>query len=123
MRTDEEIRHEVARLMVEGLGYREICDRLEIEPSAVGRHKRALQRAATEALNDDAQAVRLVEDLRLEALVAAYWPMALAQDYKAADLVLRAHQAKVKLWGLDSISGDEKPDEFRARLLAKLLKD
>lgn len=114
--TDEEIRREVARMLVEGKSYNGICEALDIPPSAVARHKRALQQAASDELITDAKCIRLVEDMRLEALSSAHWALALT-DVRAADLVLRVHAARAKLWGLADIPDNAKPSEIKSRLM------
>lgn len=123
MRPDEEIRREVARLKLEGKTYTQICEELDIPPTAVGRHMRELKRIANDALEDDAQCIRLIEEARLETLTSTYWPLALAGDAKSADLVLRIHAARAKLWGLADLQDAKKPSEVKAKLLRALLAD
>lgn len=120
MRTEEDIRREVAQMRLEGYNYNEICDRLDIPPSAVGRHVRELKRIANEAAVDDAQAIRLVEELRLAMLIRHYWPEAIAGNEKAAEVVIKAHNARSKLWNLPSIPTGSGPDAIRSALLEML---
>lgn len=123
MRSDDEIRSEVARLKLEGKTYRQICDELDIPPSAVGRHMQALKNLANEAMVEDAQCIRIIEEHRLETLTATYWPTALKGDVRAADFVLRVHAARAKMWGLADLQDNEKPSEVKAKLLRALLED
>lgn len=108
-------------MMVEGKGYREICDELDIPPSAIGRHKQALKRIANETLETDAHCVRLVEEARLETLTSTYWASALSGDLRAGEFVLRIHAARAKMWGLAELQDTKKPSEVKAKLLAALL--
>lgn len=123
MRPDEEIRREVARLKLEGKTYTQICEELDIPPTAVGRHMRELKRIANDALADDAHCIRLVEEVRLETLYAKFWPLALTGDVRSADLVLRIHAARAKLWGLADLQDAKKPSEIKSKLLMALLAD
>ena len=109
-------------MRLEGKRYNEICDALDIPPSAVGRHLRELKRIANEGAVDDAQCIRLIEEARLETLSAAFWADAIAGNEKAAEVVLKAHAARAKMWGLANIPAGDGANDVRSKLLAMLTK-
>ena len=121
--TDDDVRREVARMKLEGYRYRDICDELDIPPSAVGRHMRELKRLANEVLEDDARCIRLVEEDRLETLHRHWWPEALTGNEKAADIVLKTHAARARLWNLADVPAGDAAKTVKAKLLGLLMKD
>lgn len=66
------------------------------------------QMAFTQALaelrppEDDIREMRQVEDLRLDALMVALWPKAMAGFIPAVHAILRVSERRARMWGLDA---------------------
>lgn len=109
-------------MKLEGKRYPAICEELGISPSAVGRHLRQLQKIASEALEDDAVAIRQIEDMRLEYAYDAIHPDVAAGDLKAIDTAVRIHAARARLWRLDDVPVAEGEGAIKAGLMKLLTK-
>jgi len=104
----------------EGKTYRAIADELDL--SNPGNAHRLVKRALAMTLQESADDLRQLDASRIDALIAAHWKAAtgvsyddegkaVAPDAAAGNLVLRAIDRHVKLFGLDmptkvQLSGD-----------------
>lgn len=114
--TAAERRVEALRLRREGQSFREIGCRLGVSRQAA--HKLTMQ--ALDALaseqREEASRLQALESSRLDALIAVQWPRAMEGDHAAWDRVLRAVNARCRLFGLApaeplvSIAVDARPE-------------
>ena len=84
----------------EGATYDEIAVQLGYADHTGARS--AVLRGMRRALQEPADELRELEAARLDALMRAHWPFALAGDSKAAVVVLRTMERRAKLLGLDA---------------------
>lgn len=63
--------------------------------------KAAFERANLRVIRDDVEALRVLEEDRLDILQTAYWGKALGGDLPAAQFVLKVAESRRKLLGLD----------------------
>jgi hypothetical protein len=95
-----------------GMKYRDIAAKMERqfgdrlpkgwdERYAYKDVKRSLE-AIKQDISEDAAAVRTMELERLDSLLLALWPRAIAGDYKAVDRVLKIMERRARYLGLDS---------------------
>jgi hypothetical protein len=91
---------EALRLRQSGMTFQEIADVLGYaDPTgARGAVLAALQTTVVEPNNE----MRSLELTRLDALLAALWPTALAGDQGAIDRVLKIQERRAKMLGLDA---------------------
>ena len=61
-----------------------------------------VQREAARVGADQRAEILQLEHDRLEALIEAYWPLALSGDHKSAELVLKVVGQQIKLYNLDA---------------------
>lgn len=85
-------------LRLTGVAYSEIARDLDYA-DASGAY-RAVEAVLKRVESAAAAELRQVEDLRLDALLRRYWPDAIGGDIKAAELVIKLHDRRVKLHGL-----------------------
>jgi transcriptional regulator len=94
---DKEI--EVVKLRRGGLTWDLIAERVGYG-SASAAHA-AYQRAARRAVQDDIEAIRTIENERLDLMQSAIWGKVLAGDTTAIQTVIRLMERRAKLLGLD----------------------
>lgn len=92
---------EALRLRSQGLTYREIAARLNVDHSTAYRR---VQRALDAVPLEDVTSYRTLEAERLDALQVAIWDRAIEGDLKALDRVLAIISRRAKLLGLDQPS-------------------
>lgn len=96
---DERTRqHRALKLRLEGKTWAAIAAELDYADHTGPYH--AVSSLLDRQESESAQEYRQMEDMRLDALLAKYWPDALAGDLKAAEFVARLHDRRVKLHGL-----------------------
>ncbi len=89
-------------LRLEGLTHREIARRLGIAPSSAYKRVRHALDAVNERNAAEAERLRTLELLRLDALQDAIWEKALAGETKSLSRVLTIMERRAKLLGLDA---------------------
>lgn len=120
------------KLRREGKTYQEIADELQL--SNKGNAHRLVKRALKMTLQEDADGVRALDGSRLEALIAAHWnaatgvtydddQKAVAPDPAAGNLVLRAVDRHIKLYGADMPSKHELTGAGGSPLIVEILAD
>ena len=89
-------------LRPEGLTHREIAARLGIAPSSAYKRVRHALDAVNERNAAEAERLRTLELLRLDALQDAIWEKALEGEAKSLSRVLAIMERRAKLLGLDA---------------------
>ncbi len=89
-------------LRLEGLTHREIARRLGIAPSSAYKRVRHALDAVNERNAAEAERLRTLELLRLDALQDAIWEKALAGEAKSLGRLLTIMERRAKLLGLDA---------------------
>lgn len=98
---DERIRqHRALELRLGGMQYAAIAEALDYADKS-GPY-RAVASLLDRQESESAAEHRRIEDMRLDALLAKYWPAAMAGDLKAAEFVGKLHDRRVKLHGLSA---------------------
>ncbi len=98
-------------LAVQGHSYAQIGRRLKVDTSTAWR---AVMAALRENVPENVAELRTLEGLRLDALLAAWWPLALSGNARAAEVVLRTIERRCRLFGLDA------PQRLQATVSAEL---
>jgi len=91
---------EALRLRAAGLSYAQIGERLGITKQAAWAAVRRGFRTLQETAEREAEHLRRLELLRLDALHRAIWPHAMDGDYRAVDRILKIMDARCRLLGL-----------------------
>lgn len=90
---------EIISLLMMGLSYEQIADRMEVSKtdifSIVARYLRERPKAGVEEM-------RKIENLRLDRAQAAIWPQVLEGDHKAIDAYLKISSRRSRLNGMDA---------------------
>jgi hypothetical protein len=90
---------EVVKLRRGGMTWDMIAQRTGFaNPSSA---RQAFERANLRVIRDDVEALRVLEEDRLDILQTAYWGKALGGDLPAAQYVLKVAESRRKLLGLD----------------------
>lgn len=128
-------RNKVLELRMKGLTIRQIAEEAEVKVSPAQVH-RDLERSMSELRKlelQEADELRTIELLRLEALQKALWDTAMGGDVGAVDRLIRLSERRSKLLGLDaptkvaptSPDGETEyqgmSDEQRTEAIARLL--
>jgi hypothetical protein len=92
-------RVEAMSLRLAGLTWEQIGDRLQISTEAA---RQIVQTALDRATHDRVEALREIENARLDRAQAAIWTKVLEGDLKAVDTFLRISQRRSKMNGLDA---------------------
>jgi hypothetical protein len=90
---------EVVKLRRGGMTWDMIAQRVGYASPSSARQ--AFERANLRVIRDDVEALRVLEEDRLDILQTAYWGKALAGDLQAAQYVLKVAESRRKLLGLD----------------------
>ncbi len=86
-------------LLAKGLSYDEIARQVGFTNR--GCAHRAVAKALAERQVEDIDALRAMENARLDALQAALWDQAMAGDCRATTAILRIIDYRIRLLGLD----------------------
>lgn len=89
---------ETLKLRAQGLTYREIGERLSIDPSTA---QRRVKRGLAETICESVDEMRRLEGERLDALQLALWPKAMEGNAQAVRAILTISERRAKLYGLD----------------------
>jgi hypothetical protein len=89
---------ETLKLRAQGLTYREIGERLGIDPSTA---QRRVKRGLAETICESVDEMRRLEGERLDALQLALWPKAMEGNAQAVRTILTISERRSKLYGLD----------------------
>jgi DNA-binding CsgD family transcriptional regulator len=92
-------RVEAMSLVIAGLTYEQIAERMKISPSGV---RALVERTLERATNRNVEALREIENARLDRAQAAIWTKVLGGDLKAIDTYLRISTRRAKMNGLDA---------------------
>jgi hypothetical protein len=86
-------------LRLAGLTFEQIAQRLGYANKS-GAYK-AIARALRERVAEPAEALRAVQQARIEALISSHWPAAQGGDLRATDRVIKLLEREAKLLALD----------------------
>ena len=95
---------EALRLRTEGLSYREVGDQLGVGETM---SRRIVQRALRRLLVEPANEVIALECQRLDLLMSAAMPRALAGSARWAEVAIRVMERRARLLGLDAPTRSE----------------
>ena len=104
----EKRRLEAFELHTAGLSLADIAKRIGISKTTAWSDIQAIRWAKAAQVGNNAGILRELEAARLDKLHAAVWPKAIAEgkpDYEAIREVLRIHDRRVALYGLDKPHG------------------
>jgi AraC-like DNA-binding protein len=91
---------QVVALRRQGFTWQDIAD--QVGYSSPSGASEAYYRASYRVVTEDVQAIRELENDRLDLLFSSVWEQALAGDHKATDTCLRIMSRRAKLLGLDT---------------------
>ncbi len=93
------------KLRIAGAPWREVAKAVGYNSATSAQIEvtKMLQTVGIRQLNERRQEAFDLEDDRLEELHQTYWPMAMAGSEKAADIVLKVIDKRMRLWGLDQM--------------------
>ena len=89
---------ETLKLRAQGLTYREISERLNIDPSTA---QRRVKRGLAETIAESVDEMRRLEGDLLDALQFAVWSKAIEGNLQAVKTVLSVMERRSRLYGLD----------------------
>jgi hypothetical protein len=93
-------RPQALALRQQGFSYRAIAAQLGLSQSQAIRDVRSALSALSEQEREEAALLRRLENERLDAMLVALWPDAIAGKLLAVDRVLAISDRRAKLWGL-----------------------
>jgi hypothetical protein len=91
---------QVVMLRRQGLIWQDIAD--QVGYSSASGASDAYYRASYRVVADDVEAIRQLENERLDLLFASAWEQAIDGDFKATDICLKIMSRRAKLLGLDT---------------------
>jgi hypothetical protein len=105
METDEDRAYQAYKLRQEGHDWKVIAEQVGFAnaKTAEVNVRIYLQKAMLEVSHEQRMEALLMEMDRLDKLMAAYWPTAMAGEVKHAELILKTIQTRARLLGLEEL--------------------
>jgi transcriptional regulator len=98
----EQVMARVFELREQGILWREICEELNISRATAITYWKTVSQASWLSITEEFKALRAKQLAELEALQQSYWDMAIAGDYRAAEIVLSVKERIARITGMDA---------------------